>query len=88
VKSCSLRQKSLSASGRHSSNLYKYSQSPWPMSKHFSLISLINYYHYHHHHYHNSYYYYYYSKAKPTSNKDERSFPSLFLQCHHYLSQD
>jgi len=50
------------------------------MSKHFSLISLINYYHYHHHHYHDSYYY----KAKPTSNKDERSFP----QCHHHLSQD
>jgi len=53
------------------------------MSKHFSLISLINYYHYHLH-YHDSCYYHYYYKAKPTSNKDERSFP----QCNHHLSQD
>ena len=57
------------------------------MSKHFSLISLINYYHHpHYHYYHDSYYYH---KAKPTSNKDERTFPaprSLFLpRC---LSQD
>jgi len=51
------------------------------MSKHFSLIFLINY---HDHHHHDSYYYHYYDKAKPTSNKDERSFP----QCNHHLSQD
>ena len=57
------------------------------MSKHLSLNSLINYYHHHHYryHYHD---YHYYDKAKPISNKDERSFPSLFLQCHHSLSQD
>ena len=49
----------------------------------FTLISLINYYHHHHYryHYHDDHYY---DKAKPISNKDERSF----LQCHHSLSQD